>query len=208
MTLTAINTRTGERICALDYKDVRTEIGSDALALQCPITGGPIIPVRPHTRKGSLVTGHFRLRGEFEPPDNVIIDPEYFRVKEGGGVTAGESLDHQNGKVFIKENIHEIDPACEPALCEFERRVYLPDRDKYRIIDVSFELPCGIILAHEVQLASITPDQLEERTNDYWQCGIEVQWWFGKAAATHPNKDWHAEKIGQPARTLLFEASE
>lgn len=55
----------------------------------------------------------------------------------------------------------------------------MPIKARKRVADVLVELPSGWSIAHEIQLASITPNQLEERTRDYALEGIDVIWWFG-----------------------------
>ncbi|NAW70451.1 hypothetical protein D8T65_19320 [Vibrio vulnificus] len=73
-----------------------------------------------------------------------------------------------------------------------------------RIIDVAFIFPNGWVVAHEVQLSAITPNELEERTNDYRKAGIDVTWWLGKQANTPKNRQWCYEKLGE-CHTIDYE---
>ncbi|BCB43569.1 hypothetical protein C4C99_RS21540 [Vibrio parahaemolyticus] len=73
-----------------------------------------------------------------------------------------------------------------------------------RIIDVAFIFPNGWVVAHEVQLSAITPNELEERTNDYRKAGIDVTWWLGKQANTQKNRQWCYEKLGE-CHTIDYE---
>mgnify|MGYP001952948993 CR=1 FL=1 len=66
-----------------------------------------------------------------------------------------------------------------------------------RIIDIAMIFPNGWIVAHEIQLSSITTENLENRTNDYRKLGIDVFWWFGKSADKKANREWAIEKYGQ-----------
>ncbi|WP_354010891.1 competence protein CoiA family protein [Endozoicomonas lisbonensis] len=72
-----------------------------------------------------------------------------------------------------------------------------PIHEVKRIADVVFEFPNGWLEAHEVQFSSITPAELEERTNDYKKAGIDVVWWLGKSADTQPNREWVREVFGR-----------
>jgi len=82
---------------------------------------------------------------------------------------------------------------------EFE--VKLPDVG--RIADVMLEMEGGWKIAHEVQLASITTEELIERTKSYLGNGIDVTWWLGGKANTPTNRFWIADNFGD-VRILEF----
>ncbi|WP_409013227.1 competence protein CoiA family protein [Chryseobacterium sp. JUb7] len=63
-----------------------------------------------------------------------------------------------------------------------------------RIIDIAMVFPSGWVVAHELQLAGITTEHLEKRTNDYRELGIDTFWWFGKSADTKANRQWAIER--------------
>lgn len=66
-----------------------------------------------------------------------------------------------------------------------------------RIIDVACIFPNGWVVAHEVQLSPITPEELKERTDDYRKAGIDVVWWLGKKADNSKNRSWCKQNFGE-----------
>ncbi len=99
---------------------------------------------------------------------------------------AGESQEHKNGKMYLRDHLMDIFPEYAGAVFDFEYRV--PGVD--RIIDLLVTLPDGRKVAHEVQLASITTKTLRERTDDYTKAGIATVWWLGRSAHTGTNVQW------------------
>jgi len=65
--------------------------------------------------------------------------------------------------------------------------------------------PTGWRVAHEVQLASITTEHLQERTNDYTLAGIDVVWWLGKSADTETNRAWCRCTFGYALSLAVYE---
>jgi len=89
---------------------------------------------------------------------------------------------------------------------------FLPDilleyaiEDRKRVADVMCIWSTGWWQAHEVQLASITQGELEERTNDYAEQGIDVRWWLGKRADTPRNREWCNRKCGEVGLVSFYE---
>ncbi len=72
----------------------------------------------------------------------------------------------------------------EYSLAQIEYEFPIPE--VRRIADVVAKFPNGWIVAHECQLASITVEELEKRTEDYLYAGVDVIWWLGKAADASP----------------------
>ena len=99
---------------------------------------------------------------------------------------AGESQEHKNGKLYVRDHLTAIFPEYAGAVFDFEYRV--PEVD--RIIDLLVTLPDRRRVAHEVQLASITTKTLQERTDDYAKAGIATVWWLGGNAHTETNVQW------------------
>jgi hypothetical protein len=61
----------------------------------------------------------------------------------------------------------------------------------------------------EIQLASITTEQLEARTKDYRDDAIDVYWVLGKAAAASPhNKNWCKDTLGGFFEVVFTEHNE
>ena len=103
-----------------------------------------------------------------------------------------ETLEHLSGKSFVADYI------CPKfvAFSEFKPLFEEPLHEVKRVADVISKFPMGWWVAHEIQLSSITPENLEERTNDYLNAGVDVIWWFGKNADTCQNREWSVNKFG------------
>jgi competence CoiA-like predicted nuclease len=143
--------------------------------LACPFCDETIVPVREHQRAGAWVQAY--LRHKTECSTTMAHHPE--------------SAEHHAAKRFILENIPAIYgyPSAEGD-CE----VRMPEIN--RIADVCFTMKSGERIVHEAQLASISVDELEARTNDYQSIGCAVVWHFGKAANTDTNKRWAFRRLG------------
>jgi competence CoiA-like predicted nuclease len=98
-----------------------------------------------------------------------------------------------NAKAFLRDRLNE--EFLEYTNVQFELEVKVPE--VMRIADVMATFPMGWRIAHEVQLASITVAQLEERTDDYVRAGVDVVWWLGKSADTPANRNWCLETFGE-----------
>ena len=72
-----------------------------------------------------------------------------------------------------------------------------PIHEVKRIADIVFEFPNGWLVAHEIQLSPITIENLERRTNDYRNAGVDVIWWLGNRADTETNRKWMFERFGE-----------
>lgn len=204
MSLSAINQSTGEYVSCRGIVNPAQHFADVLADLRHPITGEPVTGVTEYFRKGIHVCGHFRSRGRSVWPKDVIPDTEYLRQSSSREYIK-ESPEHRSGKLFVAETAQEISTDFLPDLVRFEHRVMISSREKYRIIDVAFVHPSGVIFAHEVQLASITPEELTERTLDYWEAGISVIWWLGKKAKTTANIEILQELIGSGQCLLDFE---
>lgn len=178
MPLTAIIKMTGERIVIQD--DVaRAKQHKDDLA--CPICDQPLIPVREFTRQGSLVQAFARHR---DTRDHAETAYRYHT----------ESPEHLQAKALLAAEAHlhlSIDPA---RVTKREFEVRLPE--VMRIADVRVEVDGDEYVVFEAQLAPITPEELEERTNDYYALGYTVIWALGKDAYKDYNCRWCSENIG------------
>jgi competence protein CoiA len=97
-----------------------------------------------------------------------------------------ESPAHREAKRFLATHLREAFSEYTHAVIEYE----VPIPEVKRIADLLVMFPTGWRVAHEVQLAAITIEQLQERTNDYTLAGIDVVWWLGKSANTLTNREW------------------
>lgn len=162
---------TGERIDITEIENPRSVLHSgDCL---CPFCGEPFI-----LKAGMIITAHFAHKSACN--SDWIAHPQ--------------SAEHNAGKLFLKENLPSL-PEYKDARIEFEVGIVTPSGKK-RVADVLVTLPMGWQIAHEVQLASITVEELEARTNDYNEAGIDVVWWLGKSAAKPANENWCHEVFG------------
>ncbi len=103
-----------------------------------------------------------------------------------------ESPEHRAAKMFLKEQLPQRYSDYKDADLEYE----VPIKEVSRVVDLLATFPKGHKVAHEVQLASITTEQLEERTRDYERAGIDVIWWLGKSANTPANREWCLRTFG------------
>ena len=103
-----------------------------------------------------------------------------------------ESVEHREAKVFLATHLRESFKEYTSAIIEYE----VPIPEVKRIADLLITFPTGWRIAHEVQLASITTETLEARTNDYAKAGVDVVWWLGKSANTPANREWSRLTFG------------
>lgn len=103
-----------------------------------------------------------------------------------------ESAEHREAKVYLATHLKEAFKEYTDAQIEYE----VPLPEVKRIADLLITFPMGWRIAHEVQLASITTETLEARTNDYARAGVDAVWWLGKSANTPANRAWCRETFG------------
>ncbi|HOW92525.1 MAG TPA: competence protein CoiA family protein [Anaerolineaceae bacterium] len=104
-----------------------------------------------------------------------------------------ESPEHMAGKEYVADLITQmlINMGIENPKVDYEVRI----PEAKRVADVLVTFPMGWRIACEIQLASITIADLEERTNDYARAGIDTIWWLGKQADTDQNRYWCATNL-------------
>lgn len=183
MPLKGKNSETGEEALVFEDYD-RLYLWKCAGALICPFCGETLVTVRDHIRAGDWVKAYLRHKGE--------CSTTYAHHPE--------SPEHLAAKAWIKQYIpikYGYDLA--DADCE----VRMPEIN--RIADVCFTLADGERIVHEAQLAPISIDDLEARTNDYQSLGYSVIWHFGKSADTATNKVWATRRLGGCSRLTFDE---
>lgn len=196
----------GGLIYAPDWMDRWTEVQVHKGSLQCPFSGDTMFPRYQHVRQGHAVNAHFVRYGEPSLLDNrYIFDPEIMQKRGQGSIMGGESWEHLLGKMLARDNAPTLLKINSNAKAVYEHRFTLSD-GRWRIADVAFLYPGGFCTVIEIQLANITPKELEARSNDYESIGIECQWWLGKSAATHTNIQWNYERFG--SSPVLFKSFE
>lgn len=198
---TALNKETLESVwveCYLQNKDKFQDIG-----LVDPFFLKPVFVRKSHFRETNkdkvFVRSHFVTKFPNNQPEdlmeNVFYDPEYIREKSNGCLSIRESREHLEGKRYLAKYVKE---ACGVSMNEisFEHRIYIHQKQRYRIADVFVSLPTGYSLALECQLSYITQSEIEERNDDYQSEGIDCIWALGKQARTSDNCIFIEENFG------------
>jgi competence protein CoiA len=170
MPFIALSKETRKRIDITTFEHPRQELNNGAFI--CPFCNTPMI-----IKAGMIKQPHFAHINTCTSPYG----------------SHPESPEHREGKAFLKRNLPLRYPEYKDARFEYE----WPIKEVSRIVDLLAIFPNGHRVAHEVQLASITTETLEKRTNDYRRAGIDVIWWLGKAANTNANRDWCARTFGE-----------
>jgi len=115
-----------------------------------------------------------------------------------------ESPEHLLGKFYISRYLAQL-PEFAGARVDLE----VPIHARKRVADIMVTFPKGHRLAVEIQLASITTEQLEARTGDYQYEGIDVLWVLGKAAALSVhNQAWCRTVLGGYLSVVFTECNE
>lgn len=167
---------TGERIDISQYPDPRLVLVSANMV--CPVCEQGMI-----IKAGSIIQSHFAHKPGRD-------DCPY------AAYSAGESPAHRAAKLIVRDALS--DWFKEYIDAEGSLEVYIPDvmHARNRIADILFSFPNGWRVAHEIQLAPITPAELQERSDDYMSAGIDCFWWFGGRAATDENLRWSGQRYG------------
>lgn len=196
----------GGLIYAPDWIERWEEIQLCKLSLQCPFSGDTMFPRHQHVRGGHTVSAHFARYGNLSLlDDRYIFDPEIMKRRGEGSVMGGESWEHLLGKMLARDNAPTLLKINSSAQAVYEHRFTLPD-GRWRIADVAFLYPGGFCTVIEIQLANITPEELEERSYDYESIGVECHWWLGKRAVTPANIGWNYKRFG--SSPVLFQGFE
>jgi len=165
----ARHVETGNLIDIFDYDNPRLELKKGEVV--CHLCDGELI-----IKDGLKRTKHFS--------HIVPCGSDYLRHPE--------SYEHLFFKKYVAEEILKFDSDYLKAIRYFE----YPIDEVKRVADIVFEFPNGWLVAHEIQLSSITVEELERRTNDYRNAAVDVFWWFGKSADTPANRQWAFENYG------------
>lgn len=173
MPLTARVKDTGERISSLDFK-----------------TGHEI---RLKYKKGDLISPYPDCDTIVTPRDRdgFVLHFVHATAPETSFNHHPESPEHQRGKRLIAEVFaKELEPLSDIKIL-FEYPI------GNRIADVAVVYPTGWVLVGECQLAAITTDELQQRTDDYAANGCDVIWWLGGKADTITNREWTNSLFGE-----------
>ena len=213
--LVALNSVTGKRIYAPDVKDLKKYCIENALKdkLICPLSGEPVFPRTSHYRGDIWVRSHFVMQSNINWGElDFELDNEYFRVSSDQKFySRHESPEHLLGKEYLRNVIkkHWVDEGVKDVETVVEYPVKIQGKDKKRIIDVAVLFKSGFMEAHEVQLSSITVEEIHERSEDYRRSGIDSFWWFGKNNfQSQVLRNWYKQYYKNDSNCILFESKE
>lgn len=179
MPFVARSKESGERIdiTTLDNPKARLKVG-DCI---CQLCGAPMTVRNEHLRLGYKVSAHFAHLHE--------CNSEYDAHPE--------SPEHRYAKVYMRDQLAEFYGQWVMPEIDLEVPVRMEWRARGRIADIMVTHKMGWREVHEIQLAAITPQELQERTDDYRDSGIDVTWWLGGRANTPANRDWCISVFGE-----------
>lgn len=180
MPFIALDKQSRERIVVTKLSNPRDYV--KGRQLECQLCGGQMF-----LKGGSRVTFHFFHRAGCH--SNYKTNPE--------------SPEHIAGKSYIAETFLPL--LMEYADFKPEYEVPLPEI--MRVADVLVSFKMGWRIAHEIQISPISVADLDERTADYLESGIDVIWWFGKSANTVTNREWSIKRYGF-SLNLMFDGTD
>lgn len=169
MPFIALERTTRARIDITQYAQPRQSIPADSIICQ-------LCEERMVIKNGLIVRAHFA----------------HYRQCTSEYEAHPESAEHLAGKEAVARALRTEFSEYFDADIQLEYRV----PEARRVADVMAVFPMGWRVAHEVQLASITTEQLTQRTADYASAGIDVVWWLGKSADTPANRRWCEAQFG------------
>lgn len=179
MPFIAMNKESGQRVDITGYADPRGDLY--AYDLVCPVCSSPMVVVA-----GAIRIAHFRHKNVEGCPFTAY--------------SAGESEEHRAAKLFLREWLVKESGFRVPVELEY----HLPEVG--RIADLIQLFPNGWRVVHEVQLASITIETLQQRSDDYLAAGCDVIWYLGGKAHTPANIEW-VRRFQQVDAAITTEAS-
>jgi competence CoiA-like predicted nuclease len=170
MPFVAMRRSTSERIDIGSYRNPKAELPPDDLVCQFEDCAGALF-----IRAGLQLAPHFAHRP---------CAPCKTRY-----ASHAESEAHRAGKRTVEGYLRaQFETQGIAARIEFE----VPIKEAGRVADVLVTYPSGWREAHEIQLASITPQELAARTTSYFDAGVDAIWWLGlgSAADNAANRRW------------------
>jgi competence CoiA-like predicted nuclease len=170
MPFIAIDKISGNRIDILTVSNPRYTLKSSDCT--CQLCGE-----RMFIKAGPLIRPHFS---------------HYADCKSDYKPSHAETPEHLFSKIQLRQLLKEQFENLNQIEIDYE----VPIPEIRRVADVLVTFPMGWRMAHEIQLANISLEELEERTNDYLRSGIDVYWWLGKSADNFQNRSWCIDKFG------------
>lgn len=170
MPLIALNKKTNERVDISEFDEPAFQLRANDLA--CPLCESRMMVVSAVKDTGGYTKriAHFR--------HHRINDCIYTAYG------AGESEQHRQAKLWLREQLLKESGFRVPVELEYHIA------EVSRIADVAQIFPTGWIVVHEIQLATITVQNLDARSRDYLVAGCDVIWYLGGKARTEANLIW------------------
>lgn len=172
MPLIGKHAESGERINILTVPDPRNTFRRGEVL--CPLCGEPF-----YIADGFIKKPYFSHYTDGECSSRYHKKPE--------------SPEHRFFKAYLSSELAKHIGEYSKAQPKLE----YPVEEILRVADVMFEFSGGWLVAHEIQLSSITVEEIKERTDDYRKVGIDVYWWLGGSGNSKAIQDWcHREYSG------------
>jgi Competence protein CoiA-like family len=209
--LVALNSETERRIYAPDIPDLKKYCIENNLKnkLICPLTSEQVFSRTSHYRGDTFVRGHFVMQSNIDLERlDVEFDREYFKLSpDKKSCTRSESPEHLLGKEYLRNLIknHWEEEKITDLEIVVEYPVKITGKNKRRIIDVAVLFKSGFMEAHEVQLSSLTVEEINERSEDYRKSGIDSFWWFGEQNfQSQALRNWHRQYYKSDSNCISF----
>jgi len=184
MPFIAVDKESGERVNLIFDSVKKADLFKRSFV--CPVCGEPLVPKTDFFRQGYYVRSHFAHK-----PSEKCLYAQY---------STGETEEHRVAKVWLLEYLQEV--IGKDFDVEFSIEHYV--KAASRIADVAVLFPGGYLHAFEIQLASISVEELVERTQSYLDAGCEILWMLGNRADTMQNRRWLISAQGH-APIIKFE---
>lgn len=169
MPFVALDKSTKERIDITKIENPRSILKSGEVI--CQLCESPMI-----VKAGLIVRPHFAHYAQCES------DYEHHP----------ESPEHLLGKELISNSLKAHFP--DYADADIQLEVKIPEVK--RVADIMVTFQNGWQQAHEIQLAAITVENLQKRTEDYHRAGVDIVWYLGGNADTETNRTWCTNYFG------------
>jgi competence CoiA-like predicted nuclease len=166
MPFVALDSEAKKRVCIMDHPKPRETLSGKTLV--CPLCAEKLTIV-----SGLIRVLHFRHAAE-----------------------CSTTLDHhpQSEEHILGKQKAAVFLAREYPGWTLDFEVPMPDIN--RVADVTASSGLGETVVAEIQLSSITTEDLEMRTKAYRSKGVDVYWFLGKSAQTPANTRWVGNNIG------------
>ncbi len=129
-------------------------------------------------------------------------NPGYGHCPYDEGEYKNEREEHKQGKDAVDDYLFSVSPDDGNMATRQEYIITLGD-GRRRIVDVALFRNGEFVEGHEVQLAHITPQEIDERTKDYESVGAVAAWYLGLEANINSNQK-HLRKLQGVCLALDF----